>query len=383
MRLAQPSRRLEGLASCSIMNSSLKKWTSEVWMRYIGFYDGEETTARELMGLELWSKLHDLRINTAIMKNTDELQEYIKEERPNIMVMVVDNNSQKNAELMDIIARSFAEIETIVIGVNEGYDVVRGFFVSGVRDYLLRPVDRGMFENAIFKAYSGFGMEYVVGRLKPEFDALIENIAKGGGEEELIIGEIFDHIYTDWDNDLLNCQIIADRAKYYMYDRLLDRKPWMEKFLYRNDFMYDCGFSMRSREELQHSWVINFKEAGAIERKYEIIDDRRVYKIGKYVIINVDDRLTLDVVARNVYLNPSYISHIFKKVTGINFTEFMTEVKIDRAKVLLRNEELRIRDVSATVGYGNQEYFSRIFKERTGYTPVDYRAVLAERYMNI
>jgi two-component system response regulator YesN len=147
--------------------------------------------------------------------------------------------------------------------------------------------------------------------------------------------------------------------------------------------MYDCGFSMRSREELQHSWVINFKEAGAIERKYEIIDDRRVYKIGKYVIINVDDRLTLDVVARNVYLNPSYISHIFKKVTGINFTEFMTEVKIDRAKVLLRNEELRIRDVSATVGYGNQEYFSRIFKERTGYTPVDYRAVLAERYMNI
>jgi two-component system response regulator YesN len=84
-----------------------------------------------------------------------------------------------------------------------------------------------------------------------------------------------------------------------------------------------------------------------------------------------------------VYLNPSYISHIFKKVTGINFTEFMTEVKIDRAKVLLRNEELRIRDVSATVGYGNQEYFSRIFKERTGYTPVDYRAVLAERYMNI
>ena len=127
-------------------------------------------------------------------------------------------------------------------------------------------------------------------------------------------------------------------------------------------------------------WVRCFKEASKMVVKYQMIDDRLVYRIGKYVVVHVDEKLSLESVAKGVYLNPSYVSHIFKKVTGMNFTDYMTEVKVDRAKVLLRDSKLKIYDVAATVGYSNSEYFAKTFRKKTGYAPVVYQKMLAELY---
>ena len=64
----------------------------------------------------------------------------------------------------------------------------------------------------------------------------------------------------------------------------------------------------------------------------------------------------------------------------MNFTDYMTEVKVDRAKVLLRDIKLKIYDVAATVGYSNSEYFAKTFRKKTGYAPVVYQKMLAELY---
>lgn len=73
---------------------------------------------------------------------------------------------------------------------------------------------------------------------------------------------------------------------------------------------------------------------------------------------------------------PSYMSHIFKKITGMSLSDFTIEVKSDRAKVLLREKNMRIRDVAAAIGYANPEYFAKRFRDNTGYTPVQYRRLL-------
>ena len=216
--------------------------------------------------------------------------------------------------------------------------------------------------------------------LQEAVDALIDNIFLGGGQEELIIQNIIDQIYEDWKQDAINCQLIADKAKNHIYEILIDRKPWLEKFLYRNDFTYKFGFSLLRKEEIMKDWVRCFKEASKMVVKYQMIDDRLVYRIGKYVVVHVDEKLSLESVAKGVYLNPSYVSHIFKKVTGMSFTDYMTEVKVDRAKVLLRDSKLKIYDVAATVGYSNSEYFAKTFRKKTGYAPVVYQKMLAELY---
>ncbi|MDP4178099.1 MAG: helix-turn-helix transcriptional regulator, partial [Bacillota bacterium] len=72
--------------------------------------------------------------------------------------------------------------------------------------------------------------------------------------------------------------------------------------------------------------------------------------------------------------------HIFKKITGMSFIDYMIEVKMDRAKVLLRDNNIRIYDVANIVGYNNPEYFTKNFKKKTGYAPIEYQRMLKEKY---
>ncbi len=207
-------------------------------------------------------------------------------------------------------------------------------------------------------------------------NALIDNIFLGGGQEELIVQKIIQKIYDDRKNDPISCQIIADKAKNHAYRIMIDRKPWLEKFLYIKDFTPKFGFSLVSREEIIDDWVESFSKASQMVLKYQMIDDKLVYRIGKYVVVHVDEKLTLESVAKGVYLNPAYISHIFKKVTNMSFVDFMTEVKIDRAKILLRDPQAKIYDIASMIGYSNPEYFAKIFKKKTGYAPTAYQKML-------
>ncbi|MBQ7725428.1 MAG: helix-turn-helix transcriptional regulator [Lachnospiraceae bacterium] len=72
-------------------------------------------------------------------------------------------------------------------------------------------------------------------------------------------------------------------------------------------------------------------------------------------------------------LNPSYFSALFKKETGTNFSAYLLNVKMENARLLLRNSNLSLSDISAELGFESQSYFSKMFKKETGLTPRDYR----------
>ena len=104
------------------------------------------------------------------------------------------------------------------------------------------------------------------------------------------------------------------------------------------------------------------------------------YKIRAYVMNHLaDSRLSLKWIADNVlYMNEDYISRRFIKESGSKFSDFLTEMRITKAKTLLLEIEAdRIADVAARVGFeNNPKYFSQIFKKYTGLSPSAYR----ERY---
>lgn len=71
--------------------------------------------------------------------------------------------------------------------------------------------------------------------------------------------------------------------------------------------------------------------------------------------------------------NATYFSTLFKKETGQNFMDYLTELRISKAKELLCGEELSVQDVAEQVGYRDLKYFSRLFKKLTGVSPSDYK----------
>ena len=350
-------------------------------MQYISIYDKLGGVSNQICEMEFWEKRPDLVLDQNILTDHKILIQDLQKIKPNVLILVKDNTDICSYEGVRQLKKKLTGIHIIVIGYDNSYEVVRKYFHSGVFDYLVFPVDEEIFLDSILRIYIGFGQNYVLNDLQLKVDALIENIFIGGGQEEYIIENVINQIYLDWKNDPLNCQIISDKAKYHIYEMLIERKPWLEKFLYRNDFSYHLGFSVKSRKEIIENWLECFKEASAMVLKYQMIDDKLVYRIGKYVVVHVDEKLSLDTVASEVYLNPSYVSHIFKKITGMSFINFITEVKIDRAKVLLRDNNMRIYDVANILGFNSPEYFTKKFKMRTGLSPVEYKKTLEEKYV--
>ncbi|MBR2564196.1 MAG: helix-turn-helix transcriptional regulator [Paenibacillus sp.] len=92
-----------------------------------------------------------------------------------------------------------------------------------------------------------------------------------------------------------------------------------------------------------------------------------------YLDHHYGEDINLNLVADKLNLTPGYLSSIFKEKTNINFSEYLNNLRIERAKELLVNVDLRIQDIAAQVGYQNVNSFIRMFKRRYGLTPGEYR----------
>jgi len=97
-----------------------------------------------------------------------------------------------------------------------------------------------------------------------------------------------------------------------------------------------------------------------------------VYKSLEYVKSRLDRNVTVSECASHAHLSVSYYSSLFKRVTGMTFTQYLTGEKMNRAKQLILSGK-PVQDVAAEVGYEERRYFSETFKRVTGMTPSEFR----------
>jgi two-component system, response regulator YesN len=95
-----------------------------------------------------------------------------------------------------------------------------------------------------------------------------------------------------------------------------------------------------------------------------------------YIRENYSQPITLDEVARSVFLSPFYFSHMFMDELGITFMEYLTRVRMEEAKKLLGDKSLSMQSIAESVGYDDASYFSKVFKKNVGVTPNKYRTHL-------
>jgi len=93
----------------------------------------------------------------------------------------------------------------------------------------------------------------------------------------------------------------------------------------------------------------------------------------EYIKNNYSKPLSLDEVSYYVNISPYYFSKIFKEGTGENFIEYLTNIRIEKAKELLGNSDYSMKEICVMVGYSDPNYFSRSFKKNVGVTPTEYK----------
>lgn len=100
---------------------------------------------------------------------------------------------------------------------------------------------------------------------------------------------------------------------------------------------------------------------------------RVINKACDYIVKNYHRNISLEEVAQTVHLSPFYFSRLFKQEKGYNFVDFLTKIRIEKAKKLLQNPDFTAVRIAAEVGYQDASYFSRVFRQAMGMTPNQYR----------
>lgn len=115
--------------------------------------------------------------------------------------------------------------------------------------------------------------------------------------------------------------------------------------------------------------------------KNELQDNRKTLvnpslkRVIEYIDQNYMHRLTLENVAKHVFLNKTYISQMFMKHLGISFVSYLESVRIYKAQELLQNTDMSVTKIAEETGYASQSYFTKAFKKRVGMSPLQYRSV--------
>ncbi len=100
--------------------------------------------------------------------------------------------------------------------------------------------------------------------------------------------------------------------------------------------------------------------------------NRIVQATKEYLASHYAEDISLEVMAEYVNISPQYFSKLIKKTTGFNFIDWLAMFRVKKAKELLNNSNLTVKEVCFMVGYKDPNYFSRIFKKRIGITPSEY-----------
>jgi len=178
---------------------------------------------------------------------------------------------------------------------------------------------------------------------------------KNAGQTELIRARI------------LELAVVLSRAA-------VEGKAELEMILGLNfEYIQELG-KIKSVEELC-IWVVKvldrFTESVYENRNIKNVDIIR--KTREFIRTNYKKKIKLVDISKAIYLSPYYLSHIFKRETGITLMEYLAKVRIEEAKYLLENTQWSTTRIAFEVGYSDQSYFCKVFKKNEGISPYGYK----------
>ena len=175
------------------------------------------------------------------------------------------------------------------------------------------------------------------------------------------------------------------------------RKPTLTQFNLTAELLRNWGVPV-DRKEMKQAYfktrVLSPKQYGSMVKlltifaqQLSMVSNQLVVQKGnaeppvitrakEYIKQNQSEDLSLGQVARAVNTSTFYFCKIFKKATGINFTDYLSRVRIEKSKNLLLNPNLRISEIAFEIGFQSLTHFNRVFKRITGQSPTEYRAKL-------
>lgn len=157
--------------------------------------------------------------------------------------------------------------------------------------------------------------------------------------------------------------------------RTAKKEGWKNLWWEQNPIQFWEDFERFDTLESLHRQVIqHLLDAAASMREQFGSGNQIVLEAERYIKNHYCDNITLQTVADEIHVTPTWLSKLFKRETGVTFLEYLTEVRLKQAAQLLQNVHLKIYQVCHLVGYQDPVYFAKLFKKQYGCNPQEYRS---------
>lgn len=169
----------------------------------------------------------------------------------------------------------------------------------------------------------------------------------------------------------------------YDYLKSFFNKPHALQNCDFNNLIYDIlnemntketGYKLVIKAKLLEFLALCFRNIGKITSDinyYKNYDKLR--ELIKLLNNNIEKDLSLDFIAKEFHMNKTYLSTYFKENMGMHLKDYIKNLRINKAKILLRTSNKSITEICFAVGFNNMSHFSSIFKKQEGLSPSDYR----------
>lgn len=308
--------------------------------------------------------LYENNCNIAVLSITFEnffhilqnKKNYSKEEIHNIITNIVDKNNSSiysvlfnysdNNFTIFIFGKTADSAETFRQEVSEYLSEISSD-ISNILDMTTTLLTLSTFQN--------IDEFYKTQRKNSSFDEQAKNI----------LSYIYDNDFDAAIRCIETLKMIFDEMQTkYIYSYILSHLPSSPQHLPESS-----NASSKTLLNILVTAIQNIKrDNNTYNHKNDVIENAR-----KFINDNFANDITLEDVAKHVYLSPIYFSSYFKKKTGEKYSDYLQNIKIKKAMELLEDTDVKIPTISEMSGFRDVNYFHKIFKNQIGLTPSEYR----------
>lgn len=127
------------------------------------------------------------------------------------------------------------------------------------------------------------------------------------------------------------------------------------------------------KERRQKEMLHQYENIRNMASSNEPVNSDTVTNVKRIVESRYTENISLEEIAKGMYLSVGYLSHLFREKTGQTFTKYLNDYRLNMAVYLLHHSHMKISDICRRAGFQNPSYFGELFRKKYGVTPKEYR----------
>ncbi|EKQ54847.1 MULTISPECIES: response regulator [Clostridium] len=345
-------------------------------MYEILFVDDDECIGFIASKFKLWNN-SNFKIKSQA-RNGKEALEILEKETFDLIITDIRMPIIDGLELIKIMRENGDKTAVILSSTYSDFEYAKKGLQLGAIDYIVKPFSEEDLSKALFRTE----------KLLLENEKETKKIISDDSISEAKIQQWYNHIihYERSKSQLIGEfyreleELFPEKNEIYpklinniilheIWNRICNTFPWIT---------YIEDFKVISQDgQFTFEVEVLVESLQSIVKQYELNKyDSVINKICSIIVEHISNDKILDVVSSEVGLSKDYMGKLFRSKLGMTLGEYCTKVKIQYAKKMLQDSNMKVYEISEFLGYSTVDYFSKLFKNNVGLTPMQYRKQL-------